>query len=280
MGESSGVGMLGVGESHRGVVHRAYYVACVCQQAVDASAFGSHRSAVVVLLATENGLLRHQMGIGAAPSAWNGATVEVDENLIFGSVLEDVGEVLHGVLFVALEEVNLHTFHTNAFQPGKLLTPTTAVLHFLIVGVIPKHGIDSSGGGIPYGIFHSTAIAHLFPFPVEQHVRPTHCHGQIYVALAYLIVFCAVVICPIHPCGTAWLDEVGVLNRTRLGHIFYECRFDNRGEAADDHHTPWTCPSTLPCGIDGAHTIAFRSGGICDLVLKRVGVVVKVRRAI
>ena len=80
---------------------------------------------------------------------------------------------------------------------------------------------------ITYGILYATAVLHLVPFGIDEHVWPVHLHCHIHVFTYYLIVVAAMVICPVNPRHRAWLYPRCVLDAARVADI---------GDKSGSHH--------------------------------------------
>ena len=121
MGVAGDVRMLRVAEGTGRIVHRADDVAGEGQGGIVCSRLLGEVRHIVVPLSAIDALRRHKVRPCALPSARDRGAVEVDQQVVTGSTLEEVDAVVHVLLCVAAEEVDLHAGYAYLLAPGEFL---------------------------------------------------------------------------------------------------------------------------------------------------------------
>ena len=81
----------------------------------------SHAAVIVIPLSTVNSLHRHQVRPGTAPSARNCASVKIYQQMMTRSILQNIQIIVHHLLAVWQEEINLNSGCAHLLQTGHLL---------------------------------------------------------------------------------------------------------------------------------------------------------------
>ena len=272
MGIGGEMCVLRICECHRCIVHRPDHIAGEGEQAVDARAVGGHETAVVVLFRPVDSLIGYEVWISAVPSSGHRASVKIHKHVEVSRILQNVQIIIHHILLVALEKVDFHSCNTQTSEPSEFLHTAFMCKHPVarraphpIVrspGIIPHQRLYALRQRIFHGILQPASVAHFIPFPVEQHIFPSHGSGQIHIALTDFEILCAVIICPVHPCGAPGFYPGCILHHAWLAHILHKCALNNIVEISDNKHAPWRFPFPGPYRIDGADAIPFSGAGI------------------
>ena len=153
MGMCSDMRMLRVAECARGIVHRTNHITGERQCGIVGSRLLGEGRHIIIPLGTIDALGTHQVGIGALPATRDGGTMEINQQMVLGSTLQQVDAIVHILLGIAREEVDLHASHTNLLAPGKLLLTvfglvqtelrTGSTIYPTHRGVVPDKGLDT-----------------------------------------------------------------------------------------------------------------------------------------
>ena len=209
VGVACDVRMLRVAEGAGRIVHGADDVAGEGQCGVVRCGLFRKGSHVVVPLSTVDAFCRHQVGPCALPSAGNGGTVEVHQQVMTGSALQQVDAVVHVLLCVAAEEVNLHAGHTNLLTPRELFLAVFGLVQAELrawcavdpshAGVVPYHRLDAMSLRVVHSVDNGLAILHLVPLGIDEHVGQTKGNGQVDILADDVIVVGTVIVGPVNP---------------------------------------------------------------------------------
>ena len=287
VGMSGDMRMLRVAERTGGVVHRAYDIAGEGQRGIMGSSLVGKCRYVVVPFGTIDALGAHQVRIGTLPATGNGSAVEVDQQMMLGGTLQQVDAIVHVLLGVAGEEVNLHTGHANLLAPGKLLLAVFGLVQAELRArgtidpadrrVIPYHWLDAHRLGIVHRILNSLAVFHLVPFGINEHVWQMQGNGHIHVFLDDVVVVGAMIIGPVDPRHRAGMNPTGIGNLTGFRHIGHQRRFHHVGQRTDDGKAPGESPPYCPRGGFYSIPLGGRKGGFVGHYLIEVALAVQTR---
>ena len=178
--------------------------------------------------------------------------MEVDEQVMTGSTLQQVDAIVHVHLVVAREEVDLHTSHTDLFAPGKLALAVFGLVQTVFGPwgtiypahgrVIPDHRFDTLRLGIGNGILNSLTILHLVPFGIDEHIGQMKGCSHIHIFPDNRIVVGAMIVSPVDPGYHTWLYPTRIGKLTRFTDIGNQRRSHHISHTADDDGAPGTVP--------------------------------------
>ena len=206
--------MLRVAERTGRIVHRTDDITGEGQCGIMTGSLIGEGSDIVIPLSTIDALCTHQVGPCALPATGYRSTVEVDEQVVAGSTLQQVELEVHILLVITGEEVNLHTSHTDLLTPGKLTFAVFGLVETELRGrstidppyrrVVPDERLDTLRLGIGYGILDGLALVggqlvHIVPLGIDEHVGQTECLCHVYIFLDDVEVVGAMVVSPVNP---------------------------------------------------------------------------------
>ena len=274
--------MLGVAEGTGRIVHRAYDITREGQRGIMRGCTGREGRHVIIPLSPIDTLRRKQVRIGALPTAGNGCPMEVHQQMVSGGTFQQVLTIVHVLLVIAREEVNLHAGHTDFLAPGKL---ALAILWFVQTefrswsavdpahtGVIPDERFDALLTGIGNSILDGLAFVggqlfHLVPLGVDKHIGQMQRGGHVHIFLDDAIVVGAVVVGPIDPRHHTGLYPVRIIQLAWFTDIRNQRRRYDIGQRAHDNHAPRGMPvASNPHLVLGRHhtealPIIIKTGG-------------------
>ena len=247
-------------KTSRSEIHRSQHAA---RERNGQAVVRSDSCAPLAVLIPHHSLPRNQVGIGPAPAGRFVGPVEIDEQMVFGGLLDRAMVEIDHLLVVTVHEVDLHTAHPPLFVQGKRLVHLPVGTRPVqpeedsdpaITGVPDQAGqiqLRHDPGDIGAGIRCPTAVhrplckGRAIPVPVHQLVLPVHLSGEVHevahrrrVHPDLKIHFRSIAAAPpAIPGRFARPDPVGV-DGHRIVEVLKQIRFDEGPRPIGDHDHP------------------------------------------
>ncbi len=170
--------------------------------------------------------------------------------------LQEVNAILHRLLLIASEEVNLHSCHAHLLQPSELLlsilwsiqslmrSRRTPCLNPSRRGIIPKQRFDTIVLGVLQSLLNGRTILHLVPFCINQNVWQFQNLRHIYIFLDDIQVVAAMIVSPVYPAYASRMNPRSIFQATRRTDIRHQGRCHQVLFLPDDDYSPRRIPSS------------------------------------